>query len=674
MIIHSIGMERLKQPAGRLATVFYRGLNPNKPSALPGSKSSDQESGAVDLDAPPMQSEAAVRGPSVTIEYQSRSLSWKELNFDVKTKDGEKRLLSNLHGSVYSGQMKALMGVSGAGKTTLLNALAGRSKGTLTGKLELNGQILPKSFNRHMGYVQQQDIHLPTQSVREALQMTARLRRSQDVSLKEKDAYVEEVIRSLDMESIADALIGTPGAGLNLEQRKKVSIGVEMAPKPDILFLDEPTSGLDGQSAYSIVRLLRRLADSGQAIICTIHQPAADLIATFDELYLLTRGGKVVYDGPLGVDCCQAVAHFAPHARPCRQGENPAEYLLEVIGAGTRQDVQTDWVEIWKQSHGDESGNQDMHASSESNSLAAGETHSSMSLYAAPFHYQMRVLLKRTWLYYWRAPEYARAKLWLNAGNALLNGMTYLNSPLTQRGAYNRVFSSFMSLIVGPPLGLQVQPRFVTLRNIFEHRERESQTYHWMAFSFSAILVELPYAFVTSLVYWLLWYFPVGYFRDSNHAGYSFLMYQLFSVFATSLAQLCASLMPTVEAALSANGFFFMFCNTFAGTLSPEPVTPAGWSWYYKVSPLFYMNEGVVVDVLHDLPLHCADTEVSVFQPPSATTCYQYAASFLQNATGFLVNPNSTTNCEYCPYKNGQAYVSTFCIFKEHYPLTSNYL
>lgn len=645
-------MERLKQPAGQLATVFYRGMKSKEYSSRKGSESSDQESGPADLDVPPVQDEAPIRERTVTIEYKSRSLTWTGLNLDVKTKDGQKRLLNNLNGSVYSGQMKALMGVSGAGKTTLLNSLAGRSTGTLNGTLMLNGKRLPKSFNRFMGYVQQQDIHLPTQSVREALQMTARLRRSQEISLKEKDAYVEEVIQSLDMESIADALIGTPGAGLNLEQRKKVSIGVEMAAKPDILFLDEPTSGLDGQSAFSIVQLLRRLADSGQAIICTIHQPAAELISIFDELYLLARGGQLVYEGPLGADCQQAAAHFAQHGRPCREGENPAEYFLEVIGAGSRQNNATDWAEIWKQSK------QNALAVPEADDSHYHEDNSSPSLYAAPFHYQMLVLLKRTWLYYWRAPDYVRAKLWLNAGNGLLNAMTYLNSPLTQQGAYNRVFSSFMSLIVGPPLGLQVQPRFVTLRNIFEHRERESLTYHWLAFNFSAILVELPYAFITALVYWLLWYFPVGYFRDSNHAGYSFLMYQLFSVFATSLAQLCASLMPTVEAALSANGFFFMFCNTFAGTLSPKPTTPAGWRWYYNVSPLFYLNEGVVVDVLHDLPLHCTDSEVSVFQPPNSTTCYQYTSSFLESATGFLVNPNSTANCEYCPYKNGQAYVS----------------
>ncbi|KAJ6092073.1 hypothetical protein N7467_004042 [Penicillium canescens] len=68
--------------------------------------------------------------------------------------------------------------------------------------------------------------------------------------------------------------------------------------------------------------------------------------------------------------------------------------------------------------------------------------------------------------------------------------------------------------------------------------------------------------------------------------------------------------MPNIEAAFAANGFFFMFCNTFAGTLSPKPVPPSGWRWYYKVSPLFYLGEGVTVDVLHDLPIRCEESEI----------------------------------------------------------------
>ena len=508
-----------------------------------------------------------------------------------------------------------------------------------------------------MGYVQQQDIHLPTQTIREALQMTAQLRRPQHISLEEKNAYVETVIDWLEMEDFADALVGVPGAGLNLEQRKRVTVGVEMAAKPEILFLDEPTSGLDGQSAASIIRLLRKLADSGQAIVCTIHQPAAELIGTFDSLYLLARGGKLVYDGPLGNGCSKAIEYFEKHARACGEYENPAEYFLEVIGAGSRGGTSLDWQQLWREEarHSDK-----VLEKSEGDRInGGGSQRNAETKYAAPVYTQLSIVLKRAWLFYWREPDYMTSKLWMNVGNSLLNSLTYLQSPMTQRGAYNRVFSAFMSLIVGPPLGLQVEPRFVMLRDVFTHREKASSTYSWFVFVVSAILIELPYAFVTSLVYWLLWYFPVGYFYDSSRAGYSFVMYELFAVFATSLAQLCAAIMPDLSATFMANGFFFMYCNTFAGTLSPKPVTPSGWSWYYNVSPLFYLGEGVTVDVLQDLPINCTPSEVSIFQPPNGTSCSAYASSFLQSATGYLLNPDSLSNCEYCRYKDGQAYVSS---------------
>ena len=175
----------------------------------------------------------------------------------------------------------------------------------------------------------------------------------------------------------------------------------------------------------------------------------------------------------------------------------------------------------------------------------------------------------------------------------------------------------------------------------------------------SAIPIELPYAFVTSLIYWLLWYFPVGYLHEPSRAGYRFAMYELFAVFATSLAQLCATIMADLNSTSAANGFFFMFCNTFAGMLSPKPATPSGWAWYYNVSPLFYLGEGVTVDVLQDLSINCASSEVSIFEPPNGTSCGNYAASFLRDAKGYLLNSDSLSSCEYCRYKDGQSYVSS---------------
>jgi len=139
-----------------------------------------------------------------------------------------------------------MQGASGTGKTTLLDVLANRvTMGVISGKMLVDGCQRDNSFQRKTGYVQQQDLHLETSTVRESLTFSALLRQSRDISTADKLAYVEEVIKLLDMQDFAEAVVGVPGEGLNVEQRKRLTIGVELAAKPDLLlFLDEPTSGL----------------------------------------------------------------------------------------------------------------------------------------------------------------------------------------------------------------------------------------------------------------------------------------------------------------------------------------------------------------------------------------------------------------------------------------------
>ena len=287
------------------------------------------------------------------IQKQTAIFSWRDVCYDIKIKSEERRILDHVDGWVKPGTLTALMGVSGAGKTTLLDVLATRvTMGVISGDIWVDGRQRDSSFQRKTGYVQQQDLHLSTQTVREALNFSALLRQPASTPRKEKIAYVDEVIKLLDMEEYADAVVGVPGEGLNVEQRKRLTIGVELAAKPALLlFLDEPTSGLDSQTSWAILDLLEKLKNSGQAILCTIHQPSAMLFQRFDRLLFLAAGGKTVYFGEVGENSKTLTNYFeANGAFECPKEANPAEWMLQVIGAAPGSHTDIDWHQTWRDS------------------------------------------------------------------------------------------------------------------------------------------------------------------------------------------------------------------------------------------------------------------------------------------------------------------------------------
>ena len=273
--------------------------------------------------------------------------TWENVNYHVPVSSGTSRqLLSNLCGYVKPGTLTALMGASGAGKTTCLDVLAQRKNIDLaSGDIFVNGRPRGSDFARSMAYAEQMDVHEGTATVREAMRFSAYLRQPFDVPKEEKNAYVEEMIELLELQDYADAIV----YGLGTEARKRLTIGVELASKPELLlFLDEPTSGLDAQGAWHLVRVLRRLADKGQAILCTIHQPSSLLFESFDRLLLLENGGQTVYFGDIGPDSCVVREYFARNGAVFPQDANPAEYMLDAIGAGMAPRIgHRDWKDIW---------------------------------------------------------------------------------------------------------------------------------------------------------------------------------------------------------------------------------------------------------------------------------------------------------------------------------------
>lgn len=151
---------------------------------------------------------------SAVIQKQTAIFQWHNVCYDIKIKNELRRLLDNVDGWVKPGTLTALMGVSGAGKTTLLDVLASRvTMGVIDGQILVDGRQRDASFQRKTGYVQQQDLHLETSTVREALEFSAILRQPDSIPVPEKKAYVTEVIKLLEMEEYENAIVGVPGEG-----------------------------------------------------------------------------------------------------------------------------------------------------------------------------------------------------------------------------------------------------------------------------------------------------------------------------------------------------------------------------------------------------------------------------------------------------------------------------
>ncbi|KAJ2847299.1 ATP-binding cassette transporter snq2, partial [Coemansia brasiliensis] len=377
------------------------------------------------------------------------TFTWKNIDYTVPVKGGHRQLLNKISGFVVPG-MTALMGSSGAGKTTLLDSLSQRkSIGKLEGEMLMNGMPQPRSFRRITGYAEQLDVHASLVTVRELLRFSAYLRQPASVPDSEKNAYVERVIHLLGMSDIADCLVGDPdsGKGISLEERKRLTIGIELVSKPKILFLDEPTSGLDAQASFKIVQILRRLAAEGQTILCTIHQPSALLFEQFDRLLLLVRGGHTVYHGPIGEDAQTLIQYFEHNGAPkCPPTANPAEYILDVVG---NRYADMNWPQIWNESKERQSVLSEI---DRINNLKqqAGSNHGEAGddkVFARSYLYQIKLVTQRMLLMQWRNLEYQTARVFMQAFSGLFIGFAFFSLDSTIADTYNRMYAGFTAVV-----------------------------------------------------------------------------------------------------------------------------------------------------------------------------------------------------------------------------------
>uniref|UniRef100_M1DL27 ABC transporter family, pleiotropic drug resistance protein n=1 Tax=Solanum tuberosum TaxID=4113 RepID=M1DL27_SOLTU len=346
-------------------------LNPTgKPQAIISKKQARNVEGEKKIRC--MSSRAISKGVHINddakkgmiLPFTPLAMSFDNLNYfiditpemkDHLVSEDKLQLLRGVTSAFRPGVLTALMGVSGAGKTTLMDVLAGRKTGGyIEGDIRISG--FPKkqeTFARVSGYCEQTDIHSPQVTVHESLIFSAFLRLPKEVSNEDEMIFVDEVMDLVELDNLKDAIVGLPGVtDLSAEQRKRLTIAVELVANPSIIFMDEPTSGLDARAATIVVRTVRNTVDTGRTVVCTIHQPSIDIFEEFDELLLMKKGGQLIYAGPLGRHSQKIIEYFEaiPAVPKIKEKCNPATWMLDVSSVDSEIRLGIDFAEYYNSS------------------------------------------------------------------------------------------------------------------------------------------------------------------------------------------------------------------------------------------------------------------------------------------------------------------------------------
>jgi len=581
----------------------------------------------------PINSVLPFQPASFAFEHISYSVTVTETEGPRKGKTYDKQLLQDVSGYVKPGQLVALMGSSGAGKTTLIDAIAGRkTSGKLDGNIFVNGQKkgeIENMFKRITGYVEQRDMHMPLATVRESLMFSAKLRLPRSVTDDQRREFVEELLDILELKHLGDRIVGNEKyAGLSPGQLKLLTIGVELAANPSILFLDEPTSGLDSRAAVVVMRVVSKIAATGRSVLCTIHQPSSDVFFFFDSMLLLRSGGRAVFFGELGAEAKNLVAYFEgiPNESGVYpripEGQNPASWMLDVIGAGLSGSLKraTARKKHTDAEHAEEArpfDYADVYAQSElcSRQMAELQTvaHPAQRVeiavqpeeYNIPLRTQLRCVVSRGFTSYWRDSYMNFGRLMMLIIISLIFGIVYVQ---LDEGTYAGLTSKTSAIfsIAGFLAMLSAQ---TTLPSIFGeravyYRETSSNAYPSWIYSTTTGLCEIPYVFVSSLFGIIIFYFMVGYENDAALFFEFWCAISMLVLIESSFGQLAAAALPNfvvaIQLAGALNTLFFLFGGLF---IRPADI-PTGWQWFYYMNPI---PKSIIAIVLPQFQCHPPD-------------------------------------------------------------------
>uniref|UniRef100_A0A162A6A1 ABC transporter domain-containing protein n=1 Tax=Daucus carota subsp. sativus TaxID=79200 RepID=A0A162A6A1_DAUCS len=567
------------------------------------------------------------RRKGMVLPFEPHSITFDDITYSVDMPQQLKEqgipenklmLLKGVSGAFRPGVLTALMGVSGAGKTTLMDVLAGRKTGGyIEGHITISGY--PKkqeTFARISGYCEQNDIHSPHVTVYESLLYSAWLRLPSDVNSERKKMFVDEVMELVELKSLRDALVGLPGvSGLSTEQRKRLTIAVELVANPSIIFMDEPTSGLDARAAAIVMRTVRNTVDTGRTVVCTIHQPSIDIFEAFDELLLMKQGGLELYVGPVGRHSCELIKYFEEieGINKIREGYNPATWALEVTSSNQELILGVDFTEVYR--------NSDLYRRNKalikelSTPQPGSRDLSFRTQYSQSFLIQFLTCLWKQRASYWRNPPYTAARFFFTTSIALLFGTMFWdlgNKRRVRQDLFNSMGCMYSAVtFIGIQNASSVQPVVAVEKTVF-YRERAAGMYSSMAYALAQVLVEIPYIFVQTVVYGVIVYSMIGFeWTAAKFFWYIFFMFVTL-LYYTFFGMMTVAVAPNPSIASIVSGLFFGLWNLFAGFIVPRTRIPIWWRWYYWANPVAWTLYGLLASQYGDVKDVLEDEHVSV--------------------------------------------------------------
>lgn len=629
--------------------------------------------------------ESFCKNPTVTTKYfyenenknklKKLNIEFENIKYVVRTgflKRENKTIIKGLSGKFLSGELSAIVGPSGAGKSSLLNILSGYELIGASGNVLVNGTKRDVDvFRSNLSFIKQDTDLQPFLTVSEAMHFSANLKIGNNLSSGAKKQRVQDILNSVDMYKFRTNSTGKLSGG----QKKRLAIALELVNNPTVLILDEPTTGLDSSIANQCVSLLKKLADEGRTIVCTIHQPSGLAIEMFDALYAIA-GGKCIYSGGTR----NLIPFLAQLDLKCPEIYNPVDYLMEIatddygkqnhrltekINNGKNRDFikakqaandisenlldetcQSSKISYTKEKSNEQFENICTKDPNPDTKLScykpknSSDTHKVCKpdkFYATPFYLQTLILLERTFLILWRDKGLTCMRIVIHLIMASLVGILYYGIGNDAGNALNIfryifytlmfvMYTAFSSILVNFPLEFPIVTR--------EHFNRwYSLRAYYIAFTLADIPIQMICTSLFILVSYTLTGQPIEFTRISLFA----LITLLTALVAQSIGLAVGASLSIKYGAILGPLFICPFL-AFSGFFLRQSDAPEWLEWIFSISFLKYGLEGASLAIFgfnrpkldcHKIYCHYARPKTFLKNIGMENGSFQMAALFL---------------------------------------------